>query len=86
MEECLSNNTLFMSKICLNTSINKQSDCFPSNYKDKDGIGFATMAGILCTLNAIIGTFGNLLTILALPFAARRKKYDSKNIKYVAMI
>ena len=82
MEECLSNNTLFMSKICLNSSINKQSDCFPSNYKDKNGIGFATLAGILCTINAIIGTFGNLLTILALPFAARRKKYDLKNIKY----
>ena len=70
-----------MSKICLNSSINKQSDCFPSNYTDKDGMDFATMAGILCILNAIIGTFGNLLTILALPFAARRKKYDSKIIK-----
>ena len=83
MEECLSNNTLFMSKICLNSSINKQSDCFPNNYTDKDGIDFATMAGILCILNAIIGTLGNLLTILALPFAARRKKYDSKIIKYI---
>ena len=32
-------------------------------------------AGILCIIIAIIGITTNLLTLLAIPFAAKRKKY-----------
>ena len=75
MEKCLENNTLFMSKICLNKSINSIEDCFPEKYKDNSSIDFATIAGILCIINAIIGTLGNFLTLVAIPFAAQKKKY-----------
>ena len=34
-------------------------------------------AGILCIIIAIIGITTNLLTLLAIPFAAKRKKYVS---------
>ena len=75
MEKCQANNTLDMSKTCLNTTINSIADCFPKEYLDDGGIGFATIAGILCVINAIIGTLGNLLTLVALPFATKKKKY-----------
>ena len=74
MEKCQANNTLYMSKICLNTTIKNRTDCFPEDYIDNGGIGLATIAGILCIINAIIGTLGNLLTLVALPFAAQKKK------------
>ena len=74
MEKCLLNNTLFMSKICLNRSINSMEDCFPAEYKENGRMDFATITGILCIINAIIGTLGNLLTLVALPFAAQKKK------------
>lgn len=37
-------------------------------------------AGILCIIIAIIGITTNLLTLLAIPFAAKRKKYASIHI------
>ena len=71
MEKCQENNTLYMSEICLNTNINNISDCFPKDYIDNH---LATIAGIVCIINAIIGTLGNLLTLVALPFAAQNEK------------
>ena len=71
--KCLYNNTHSMSENCLNTSINYFANCFP--YNDKNGVVVATIAGILCTINAIVGFFGNLLTILAIPYAASKNKY-----------
>ena len=71
--KCLYNNTHSMSENCLNTSINYFANCFP--YNDKNGVVVATIAGILCTINAIVGSFGNLLTMLAIPYAANKNKY-----------
>jgi len=34
-------------------------------------------AGIWCIINAVVGFFGNLLTLLAIPYAAWNKKFDS---------
>ena len=51
------------------------ADCFPAEYKENDRMDFATIAGILCIINAIIGTLGNFLTLVAIPFAAQKKKY-----------
>ena len=36
--------------------------------------------GIWCIINAIIGSIGNFLTVLAIPYAANRNKYDQKPI------
>ena len=72
--ECLYNNTHSMSEKCLNTSINYLANCFPYN-NDENSLVVATTAGILCTINAIVGSFGNLLTMLAIPYAANKNKY-----------
>ncbi len=37
-------------------------------------VTFRTATGVWCLMNAIIGILGNLLTILAIPYAARKKK------------
>ena len=80
---CREDNVHFMSNFCLNVSQDRDT-CFPEKYKSHDGeVGIAIIAGILCTINAFIGTFGNLLTLIAIPFAAKRKKYvrDSEGKK-----
>ena len=80
---CKEDNIHFMSNFCLNVSQDREA-CFPEKYKSHDGeVGIAIIAGILCTINAFIGTFGNLLTLIAIPFAAKRKKYvrDSEEKK-----
>ena len=43
--------------------------CFPEDIRS-----FSTLAAIWCLVNAFVGFSGNLLTILAIPFAAKRKK------------
>ena len=43
--------------------------CFPKEIFD-----LSTAAGIWCIFNSITGFCGNLLTLLALPYAAKRKK------------
>ena len=43
-------------------------------------------AGILCIIIAIIGITTNLLTLLAIPFAAKRKKYASIHIHTTNLI
>ena len=70
---CTKNNTYDMSEICLDTNINQKADCFPSEYKYNDG-QIAKIAGTLCVINSIVGFMGNLLTILAIPYAAKRNK------------
>ena len=45
--------------------------CFPN---DEIFGGFAPTVATFCAINAIIGFFGNLLTIVAIPYAAKRNK------------
>ena len=58
-----------MSDICLKNYTFHEKECFPKEIKP-----WSTYAGIWCILNSLFGTTGNLLTILAIPYAARRKK------------
>lgn len=44
--------------------------CYPANIPET----FSTIAGVLCAVNALFGFSGNLLTLLAIPYATRRKK------------
>ena len=71
---CESSTMYLMSQKCLEwmeneMPINETLDCFP-NYSKWNVI----LSGILSLSNAIIGFTGNLLTLLAIPFAAKRKK------------
>ena len=36
----------------------------------------SVFAGIWCIVNAVLGICGNLLTILAIPYAAKRQKFN----------
>ena len=72
---CESSTMYSMSQKCLkwmeNKTINETvyEDCFP-NYSKWNVI----LSGILSLSNAVIGFTGNLLTLLAIPFAAKKKK------------
>ena len=59
-----------MSELCLHNYTFYEKDCFPSGIKN-----WSTYAGIWCIINSFAGFTGNLLTILAIPYAAKRKKY-----------
>ena len=64
-----------MSEFCLTQwekgFTNGTEECFPSYINDT----VAVLTGTWCIFNAIIGFTGNLLTLLAIPFAANRKRY-----------
>ena len=79
--ECTGDTTFSMSQLCLeawSNSINQinqseywiDQNCFPQNI---DSV--RVIAGIWCTINSLIGLPGNLLTLLAIPYCVRRKKY-----------
>ena len=73
--KCYENTTHSMSKICLDAWMNENiyllnEDCTPK-YAD----GVVAFGTIWCNINAVIGFTGNLLTLLAIPYAAKKKKY-----------
>ena len=63
-----------LSHICLdlslNDSIKNELDCFPEQFT----FATSTVVGTWCILNCVIGFFGNLLTLLAIPYAAKNKR------------
>ena len=67
----LENTIHHMSKKCLDAwTWNNGTDveeCFPNST-------LVNLAGIWCSVNGFIGLVGNILTILAIPYAARRNK------------
>ena len=77
--QCTGDTTYSMSQLCLEAWSNSENqsefwidqNCFPQNI---DSV--RVIAGIWCTLNALIGLPGNLLTLLAIPYCVRRKKYE----------
>ena len=79
--QCTGDTTYSMSQLCLEAWSNSENqsefwidqNCFPQNI---DSV--RVIAGIWCTLNALIGLPGNLLTLLAIPYCVRRKKYESR--------
>ena len=77
---CLAETILNKSWSCLN--ITDTFDCYP--YNELIGV----IAGIWCILNTVVGCLGNLLTIIAIPYAANRKLYDFifKQITYLSSL
>ncbi len=57
------------SDICLDHSFDFPETCYPSEHYD---LKFALAIG--CVVYGVIGFVGNLLTILAIPYAAKKKK------------
>ena len=69
------NNLEGWSTFCLNVEFLRA--CYPSkNYNLK----FVT--GIWCVVLGFIGFVGNLLTIVAIPYAAKNKRYQLNSMNY----
>ena len=66
MQSCLQN----ISKICVEEPYTEEYPCYPDYLKE-----IGPYFGIWCLFISFLGMFGNLLTMLAIPFAANRKKY-----------
>ena len=66
---CERNTTSSMSQKCLEAWSNgiDMENCFPSST-------LGTIASIWCLVNGVIGFAGNLLTLLAIPYAAKKKQ------------
>ena len=73
--KCESNNTYSMGKICLeawiNDNDNETEECFP----ESTGV-FGTITTVWYIINVSIGIMGNLLTLLAIPYAAKKKRWN----------
>ena len=70
--ECTKNTTNEMSDLCLEAwynGSNETENCFP----DRSVSGL--FSAVWCMINGGIGFTGNLLTILAIPFCAKKKKW-----------
>ena len=57
------------SEFCLQHP--EELQCFPQSMQH-----LSDFAGIWCIVNAVLGFSGNLLTILAIPYAAKRQKFN----------
>ena len=66
MQSCLQN----ISKICVEEPYTEEYPCYPDYLKE-----IGPYFGIWCLFISFLGMFGNLLTMLAIPYAANRKKY-----------
>ena len=67
---CSLNNSYLMSDLCLHNYSSHAEECFHNEIQY-----WSLYAGIWCIFNSFAGFTGNLLTILAIPYAAKQKKY-----------
>lgn len=58
-----------MRKICVEMS-NPPEECFPRVIPPM----MSNFVGVWCALNAVMGSCGNLLTLLAIPYAIKHKR------------
>ena len=60
---------LELSSACLLPRNDPSLECFPHQP------GLARFAGAWCAANAAFGSIGNMLTLLAIPYAIRRRRF-----------
>ena len=62
-----------LKDICTDLSYNDSAleFCYPEKLRDGN---LSTLAGIWCLINAVVGLSGNMMTLFAIPYAAKRKK------------
>ena len=72
-----------LSKLCVNGSnIDGVHDCFD---KSMMHCPYRKSLGVWAIIIIVIGVLGNLLTLLAVPYAARHRRYDQIKIKLFYM-
>ena len=79
---CTINTTCFMSNFCLSAwenEVNEVENCFPD-------IKNHVFLDILLTFNTVVGLSCNLLTILAIPYAAKMRKLEFSLLLFIILI
>ena len=78
---CTINTTHSMSEFCLEAwytnELNQTENCFPQVVFSNS---YGTFYIIWVMTNAGVGLFGNLLTLLAIPYAKNKKMYICENL------
>ena len=64
-------NIYWLSILCVNGSDTTKLDCYP----DDNPMFLTFISGIWCIINSIFGIFGNSLTLISIPYAAKRKSF-----------
>ena len=68
------NSTIYLlSELCVNGSNTENVECI-QNYNDITYVVLRKLVGIWSILVGSLGISGNLLTLLAIPYAAKRKR------------
>ena len=68
------NSTIYLlSKLCVNGSNTDKVECL-QNHEDITYMILRKMVAIISILIGLLGVSGNLLTLLAIPYAAKRKR------------
>ena len=77
--KCERNETLSLSELCLdkwqNLTINDDSNSTENCYPDDVDHLFTNVLALWFLICSIVGVFGNLLTLIAMPYAAWKKRY-----------
>ena len=62
-----------LKDICTDLSYNDSAVefCYPEKLREGN---LSMLAGIWCLINAVVGLSGNMMTLFAIPYAAKRKK------------
>ena len=81
MEICNRSIIKNISRICTEQPHTEEYPCYPKYLKEV-GVYF----GIWCIFICFLGMFGNLLTMLAIPYAANRRKYVYHNCIVIKVI
>ena len=69
------NSTIYLlSKLCVNGSNTENVECV-QNYNDVTYVVLRKLVGLWSIFVGSLGISGNLLTLLAIPYAAKRKRY-----------
>ena len=63
---------LELSSLCIGDNL--QDGISPECFSNNISIALSNFAGVWCIINAILGFTGNLLTLLAIPYACWKKR------------
>ena len=69
LQFCNENLLVNFSAFCLSQQENFPDQCFPSEYKE-----LRMAVGVWAIICGIVGFIGNLLTIMAIPYAAKKNQ------------
>ena len=78
MAECTPENVYNLSHFCVDLEVaSPDIECF----NRKVSPAFTDFVTVWCILNAICGTLGNFLTLVAVPWAAYKKRCGGANLQ-----